>query len=229
MSRFWSKVVHEVEPYVPGEQPKIDDLIKLNTNENPYPPSARVAEVLGEPGTIERLRLYPDPESTRLKQAIASYYGVQQNQIFVGNGSDEVLGLLFKAFFQQDKPLLLPDITYSFYPVYCQLFGITIERIPVRDDFRIDLADFDRPNGGLLGIPRYDLLLLIALGIQAWMLWAKLETRDEVKARNSPTPSSSACRCSRGSCMPPSAVTSSRPGGCSTCASGTILPTGWRR
>lgn len=149
MSRYWSEVVRQLEPYVPGEQPQIDGLIKLNTNESPYPPSPRVQQVL-DADTHARLRLYPDPNSSALKATLAKYYGVQSEQIFVGNGSDEVLGLLFMAFFQQEKPLLFPDITYSFYKVYCQLFGIKTRTIPVKDDYTIDFNDYPTANGGII-------------------------------------------------------------------------------
>ena len=149
MSKFWSQVVRELEPYVPGEQPQIDGLIKLNTNESPYPPSPKVIELMTH-DAIDRLRLYPDPNSKKLKNTIASYYGVNAEQVFVGNGSDEVLGLLFMAFFQQEKPLLFPDISYSFYPVYCKLFGITAQTIPLRDDYTIDFADYPAANGGII-------------------------------------------------------------------------------
>jgi histidinol-phosphate aminotransferase len=149
MSRYWSEVVRQLEPYVPGEQPQIDGLIKLNTNESPYPPSPRVAEVLTA-DAITRLRLYPDPNSRRLKDTLAEYYRVKSEQVFVGNGSDEVLALLFMAFFQQDQPLLYPDISYSFYKVYCQLFGIAARTIPLRNDFTIDFDDYPRENGGII-------------------------------------------------------------------------------
>lgn len=149
MSKFWSQVVRELEPYVPGEQPQIDGLIKLNTNESPYPPSPRVIDLMTH-DAIDRLRLYPDPNSKKLKDTIANYYGVKQEQIFVGNGSDEVLALLFMAFFQQDKPLLYPDITYSFYPVYCKLFGIASRTIPLREDYSIDFTDYPSDNGGII-------------------------------------------------------------------------------
>ncbi len=149
MSQFWSEFVHRLEPYVPGEQPKVDKLIKLNTNENPYPPSPKVAQVLSS-DEVARLRLYPDPNSTRLKTAIADYYDCGVNRVFVGNGSDEVLALAFMAFFQQDKPLLYPDISYSFYPVYCNLYGIDEQRIPLAEDFGIELQDYRRPNGGVI-------------------------------------------------------------------------------
>lgn len=149
MSRYWSEVVRQLEPYVPGEQPQIDGLIKLNTNESPYPPSPRVHQALSA-DAVARLRLYPDPYSRKLKGALANYYAVKPEQVFVGNGSDEVLALLFMAFFQQDKPLLYPDVTYSFYKVYCQLFGIKTGVIPVREDFTIDFNDYPVENGGII-------------------------------------------------------------------------------
>jgi histidinol-phosphate aminotransferase len=149
MSRYWSEVVRQLEPYVPGEQPQIDGLIKLNTNENPYPPSPRVHQLLNEQACA-RLRLYPDPNSQQLKNTIAGYYQVKPDQVFVGNGSDEVLALLFMAFFQQPKPLLFPDITYSFYKVYCQLFQVAAQVIPLRDDFTINFADYPTENGGII-------------------------------------------------------------------------------
>jgi histidinol-phosphate aminotransferase len=149
MSKFWSQVVRELEPYVPGEQPQIDGLIKLNTNESPYPPSPTVAALMTS-DAVDRLRLYPDPNSKKLKAAIADYYRVLPEQVFVGNGSDEVLAFVFMAFFQQAKPLLFPDISYSFYPVYCQLFGITAKKIPVHEDFTIQFGDYDQPNGGII-------------------------------------------------------------------------------
>ncbi len=149
MSTFWSPVVRELEPYVPGEQPQIDGLIKLNTNESPYPPSPKVIDVINH-DTIDRLRLYPDPNSKKLKNTIAHYYGVTAEQVFVGNGSDEVLALLFMAFFQQGKPLLFPDISYSFYPVYCKLFGIDYQTIPLCEDYTINFADYAQANGGII-------------------------------------------------------------------------------
>lgn len=149
MSKFWSPVVRELEPYVPGEQPQIDGLIKLNTNESPYPPSPKVIDLITH-DAIERLRLYPDPNSKKLKNTIAAYYSVKAEQVFVGNGSDEVLALLFMAFFQQGKPLLFPDISYSFYPVYCKLFGIEEKAIPLREDYTIDFADYPTDNGGII-------------------------------------------------------------------------------
>ncbi len=149
MSRFWSKLVHQLQPYVPGEQPKIDNLIKLNTNENPYPPSPKALQAIAE-GASGKLRLYPDPENTRLRQTIASYYKLDATQVFVGNGSDEVLAHTFCALLKHDAPLLFPDISYSFYPVYCKLYGIDYTTIPLRDDFTIHTADYNLPNGGII-------------------------------------------------------------------------------
>ncbi|ENZ1201055.1 histidinol-phosphate transaminase [Acinetobacter baumannii] len=150
--RFWSPEVRELEPYVPGEQPKIQNLLKLNTNENPYPPSPKVVEavqeVLHEQADV--LRLYPDPDATVLKQAIAKQQNIDVSQVFVGNGSDEVLAHIFKAFFLQDEPILYPDITYSFYPVYSQFFGTKTKEIPLNENFEIDVRDYTQPNGGVI-------------------------------------------------------------------------------
>ncbi|HGP3328717.1 histidinol-phosphate transaminase [Acinetobacter baumannii] len=150
--RFWSPEVRELEPYVPGEQPKIQNLLKLNTNENPYPPSPKVVEavqaVLHEQADV--LRLYPDPDATALKQAIAKQQNINVSQVFVGNGSDEVLAHIFKAFFLQDEPILYPDITYSFYPVYSQFFGTKTKEIPLDENFEIDVQDYTQPNGGVI-------------------------------------------------------------------------------
>lgn len=150
--RFWSPEVRELEPYVPGEQPKIQNLLKLNTNENPYPPSPKVVEavqaVLHEQADV--LRLYPDPDATALKQAIAKQQNIDVSQVFVGNGSDEVLAHIFKAFFLQDGPILYPDITYSFYPVYSQFFGTKTKEIPLNENFEIDVRDYTQPNGGVI-------------------------------------------------------------------------------
>lgn len=154
MSKYWSDFVHQLEPYVPGEQPKMSKLVKLNTNEHPLGPSPKVLDVIrGE--TDERLRLYPDPDSSQLKDAIATYYsdkgyGVSREQVFVGNGSDEVLAHLFLGFFKQDKPLLFPDITYSFYKVYCGLYQIDFEPVPLDDDLAIAVDDYLKPNGGII-------------------------------------------------------------------------------
>ncbi len=149
MSKYWSDVVHGLTPYVPGEQPKLANLVKLNTNENPYGPSPKVIDAL-QAEAAETLRLYPDPNSEQLKAAIASNFNLKPNQIFVGNGSDEVLAHVFQALLKHSRPLLFPDITYSFYPVYCGLYGIESEIIPLNDDFEIDVKDYDRPNGGII-------------------------------------------------------------------------------
>jgi len=149
LSRYWSPVINQLSPYVPGEQPKLHDLVKLNTNENPYGPSARVIEAIrNELG--DGLRLYPDPTASRLRQTVAAYYGLQPDQVFIGNGSDEILAHSFFALFQQLRPLLFPDITYSFYPVYCGLYGIDYRSIPLADDFSLRLEDYAQPNGGII-------------------------------------------------------------------------------
>ena len=149
MSRYWSQVIRDIEPYVPGEQPQVEGLIKLNTNESPYGPSPRVAEVF-KGGEVDKLRLYPDPNAVALRQTIADYYRVPLASVFVGNGSDEVLAQAFMAFFQQPEPILFADITYSFYQVYCQLFGIASRIIPLAEDFCIDLDHYRQPNGGVI-------------------------------------------------------------------------------
>lgn len=149
MSQYWTDLVHQLDPYVPGEQPQDQQYVKLNTNENPYPPSPRVIEALNayDKG---RLKLYPDPESNRLRQALAETYSVNAENVFIGNGSDEVLAHGFQAFFKQDKPLLFPDISYSFYPVYCGLYDIDFNRIPLRDDFSIVVDDYNIEHGGIV-------------------------------------------------------------------------------
>lgn len=149
MSKFWSPVVHALTPYVPGEQPKLTNLVKLNTNENPYGPSPKVLEALAaEVG--DTLRLYPDPNADRLKQTIADHFGLQASQVFVGNGSDEVLAHAFQALLKHDAPILFPDITYSFYPVYCGLYGVAFETVPLTERFEIRVEDYFRPNGGII-------------------------------------------------------------------------------
>jgi histidinol-phosphate aminotransferase len=149
VSKFWSKVVHDLTPYIPGEQPKLANLIKLNTNENPYGPSPKVLEAL-QAEVADSLRLYPDPNSDQLKAAIAEFHGLTPAQVFVGNGSDEVLAHTFQALLKHDAPLLFPDITYSFYPVYCELYGINYETIPLAESFEIHVDDYLRPNGGII-------------------------------------------------------------------------------
>jgi histidinol-phosphate aminotransferase len=164
--RFWSPEVRELEPYVPGEQPKIQNLLKLNTNENPYPPSPKVVEAVQAVLThqADALRLYPDPDATALKQAIAKQQNIEVSQVFVGNGSDEVLAHIFKAFFLQDEPILYPDITYSFYPVYSQFFGTKTKEIPLNDNFEVEVKDYVQPNGGII-ITNPNAPTSIALGL----------------------------------------------------------------
>jgi histidinol-phosphate aminotransferase len=149
MSQYWSAVVHGLTPYVPGEQPKLPNLVKLNTNENPYSPSPRVlAAVRAE--AADTLRLYPDPNSDRLRAGIAAFHGVNPDQVFVGNGSDEVLAHAFMALLKHGQPILFPDITYSFYPVYCRLYDIAYRQIPLTESFEINVNDYLTPNGGLI-------------------------------------------------------------------------------
>lgn len=148
MSRFWSSVVHDLSPYVPGEQPKLDGIVKLNTNENPYPPSPRVLAAIAS--ATDRLRLYPDPRASRLRETIAARHDVAPEEVFVGNGSDEVLAHAFQALLNHDPPLLFPDITYSFYPVYCRLYGIRYEEVPLDAAMRVHIADYRRPCSAIL-------------------------------------------------------------------------------
>lgn len=164
--RFWSPEVRDLEPYVPGEQPKIQNLLKLNTNENPYPPSPKVVDAVQAVLThqADALRLYPDPDATALKQAIAKQQNVDVSQVFVGNGSDEVLAHIFKAFFIQQEPILYPDITYSFYPVYSQFFGVQTKQIPLNEKFEIDISDYEQENGGII-ITNPNAPTSIALGL----------------------------------------------------------------
>ena len=152
MSRYWSDVATGLTPYVPGEQPKVLDLIKLNTNENPYPPSPRVLQAiqdeLGEAGSS--LRRYPDPNSEGVKAAVARFHRIETNQIFIGNGSDEVLAHVFLGLLKHSLPVLFPDITYSFYPVYCRLYQIPFELVSLHDGFRLQVDDYCVPNGGII-------------------------------------------------------------------------------
>jgi histidinol-phosphate aminotransferase len=149
MSRFWSSLTHDLKPYVPGEQPRMAELVKLNTNESPFGPSSRALEAV-RGAANESLRLYPDPQATALRAALAAYHEVRPEQVFVGNGSDEVLAHAFAALLKHDAPLLFPDITYSFYPVYCRLFGIAYEPVPLDQAMRIRVADYRRPAGAII-------------------------------------------------------------------------------
>ncbi|MCS3511612.1 histidinol-phosphate transaminase [Pseudomonas grimontii] len=149
MSKFWSPFVKDLVPYVPGEQPKLTKLVKLNTNENPYGPSPKALAAM-QAELNDNLRLYPDPNSDLLKQAVAKYYAIDASKVFLGNGSDEVLAHIFHGLFQHELPLLFPDISYSFYPVYCGLYGIQSDPVPLGEQFQIRVADYARPNGGII-------------------------------------------------------------------------------
>lgn len=153
MSKYWNERVRRLEPYVPGEQPRDRKFIKLNTNENPYPPSPKVIEAVRR-AAGDRLRLYPDPACMELREAVAARYGVKVEQVFAGNGSDEVLAFAFAAFFASPEdgglPVLFPDITYSFYPVYAGLWNVPFETVPLAEDFSVPVEDYLRPSGGLV-------------------------------------------------------------------------------
>lgn len=145
----WEENIRKVVPYVPGEQPKKQNIIKLNTNENPYPPAPGVAEAV-KSVDIDRLRMYPDPLVTDLVEAIASNYQVKNEQVFVGVGSDDVLAMIFMTFFNSKKPILFPDITYSFYDVWADMLRIPYEQIPLDENFKIRPEDYSRENGGVI-------------------------------------------------------------------------------
>ena len=145
----WERNIRKVVPYTPGEQPNQPDMIKLNTNENPYPPAPKVQQVLKEMDAGD-LRLYPDPSAGALVKAIADYYGLNEDQVFVGVGSDDVLAMSFLTFFNGEKPVLFPDITYSFYDVWAELFRIPYERPALDDSFRIKKEDYFKENGGII-------------------------------------------------------------------------------
>ena len=149
MSKYWSELVKRLEPYVPGEQPKDKKFIKLNTNENPYGPSPRVLDAI-RLAADESLKLYPDPSCDMLLSAAADYYGIKKEQIFTGNGSDEVLAFSFQALFDPGRTVLFTDITYTFYPVYASLFNIDYRSIPVDDDFGIPVEKFFDSKGGVV-------------------------------------------------------------------------------
>lgn len=149
MSQYWSDIVSKLDPYIPGEQPQDLKYVKLNTNENPYPPSPRVIDSI-DSYNKGNLKLYPDPESSTLREALALRFQVGKDNVFIGNGSDEVLAHSFQAFFKRDLPLLFPDISYSFYPVYCALYEIDFKPIPLKEDFTIDINDYRIDNGGII-------------------------------------------------------------------------------
>ncbi len=149
MSKFWSPIVSKLTPYVPGEQPRMANLVKLNTNESPYGPSEQALEAIRAAASAD-LRLYPDPVALGLREAIAARYGISAGEVFVGNGSDEVLAHAFAALLKHDEPLLYPDISYSFYPTYAGLFGIEAIEVPLNTAFRIDIADYRRSCGAII-------------------------------------------------------------------------------
>ena len=150
MSRYWSNTVKNIKPYTPGEQPKDRKYIKLNTNENPYPPSPRAIEAIKN-AADETLRLYPDPMGEELRETIAGYYRLRKNNVFIGNGSDELLAFSFPAFFEPaGKPVLFAEVTYSFYPVYAALFNTNYRLIPVDEEFNIPEEGYYQDNGGII-------------------------------------------------------------------------------
>lgn len=149
MCKPWSDKLRKIQPYVAGEQSKNPNIIKLNANENPYPPSPKVKQVLSSFNT-DNLRKYPASDALELKLALSKAYNINENQIFMGNGSDDVLALCFQAFFCSDKPILFPDLTYSFYPVWCSLFKTPYKNIPLDENFRINPYDYKEENGGVI-------------------------------------------------------------------------------
>lgn len=149
MSKYWNNKVKEIEPYVPGEQPKDKKYIKLNTNENPYPPSDNVLKAMRDAVNGD-LKLYPDPTCSDLINEIANYYDLDKDEIFVGNGSDEILAFSFMAFFSKDKKILFPDISYTFYKVYAELFNLDYELVKLDDNFDIPLEELKKTNGGVI-------------------------------------------------------------------------------
>lgn len=149
MNKLWMKNLRDIEPYVPGEQSKDKDIVKINANENPYPPSPKAIAALKNFNT-DALRFYPQADATKLKEALAKYYDVKTENVFVGNGSDDVIALCFQAFFNSELPIIYPDITYSFYPVWCRLLGIAYKTYPLDENFRINVEDYKEKNGGVV-------------------------------------------------------------------------------
>lgn len=145
----WENNIRRVEPYTPGEQPNKEGMVKINTNENPYPPAPGVIRILNnlDPDTLRR---YPDPTIGLLVRELAEFYKLKEEQVFVGVGSDDVLAMAFMTFFNSSKPVLFPDITYSFYPVWCELFHIPYETVALKEDFRINKEDYYKENGGVV-------------------------------------------------------------------------------
>lgn len=146
---LWEKNLRNIDPYVPGEQSKEKNIVKINANENPYPPSSKAVEAIKN-FNCSKLRFYPDANATEFKKAIAEFYNVLPENIFIGNGSDDVLAIAFQSFFNSDKPIVYPDITYSFYPVWCRLFNIAYKNYPLTSDFRINPEDYKEANGGVV-------------------------------------------------------------------------------
>lgn len=149
MNKFWNPLVNALTPYVPGEQPKIANLVKLNTNENPYGPSPKAIAAM-QASLNNDLRLYPDPSADLLKESVARYYAIDKSMVFVGNGSDEVLAHVFHGLLKHKQPIFFPDITYSFYPVYCGLYDVAFETLPLDEKFALRVEDYFRPNGGII-------------------------------------------------------------------------------
>lgn len=152
MSRYWSELARNLSPYVPGEQPQIQGLIKLNTNESPFGPSPKALDAFRDAAT-DSLRLYPDPQSSQLRAVIAEHHGLTPDHVFIGNGSDEVLTHAFAALLKQSEPLLFPDVTYSFYPVYCRLLGIAHRLVPLDAGMRIHIEDYTDGGAIILANP----------------------------------------------------------------------------
>jgi histidinol-phosphate aminotransferase len=163
MNEVWSDCIRSLEPYSPGEQPSVAQWIKLNTNENPYPPSPAVLSALQSAANAD-LRLYPDPDGKALKETIAEMHGLAHANVFLGNGSDEVLAHAFRALLKHGRPILFPDVTYGFYPVYCALYGIEFDAVPLDDAFQVNVLDYARPNGGVV-LPNPNAPTGIAVGL----------------------------------------------------------------
>ena len=149
MENLWEKNIRKIEPYVPGEQSKDKNIVKINANENPYPPSPKAIQAIKD-FSAEKLRFYPDANALPLKEALASYYNVESKNVFLGNGSDDVIALCFQTFFCGEKPIAFPDITYSFYPVWCRLFNIPFKTYPLDENFRINPESYKEENGGVI-------------------------------------------------------------------------------
>ena len=149
MTNYWTETVKRLTPYVPGEQRSGGNITKLNTNENPFPPAPSVLQAI-RAVSGDQLRRYPDPESVELRTTLADYHGLELDQVFVGNGSDEILALAFLAYFTNGRPLQFPDISYSFYPVYCDLYGIEPQTVPLEPDYRLALERFEANAGGII-------------------------------------------------------------------------------